>query len=595
MITIPQKDTKKFSQPNYGDTQGNLWGTFGVNLTKNTGRVRVSRCESVYSDMEDGNNIGTPTAFAFYDVSGTGTVFVSYANKILVGGASPIDTSWAVDTNTDSPISGNGDLAVFNGRLYASEDDKLKVLNVLTSDWEDVTTLTTGGLHQLCVYEGRLYFVDDNQILSINTTGTVSTTTYTLDLSVLASGGHISWIEAGSNRIWIGITKNDGSRGTIYEWDGVTENTPSKPYYLEAQGSAGCAIWNDIPYVMDVEGRLIAFNGSNFQEVARLPLMQYDVTDLGYTTTSGTKICHFNGIQYINDAILINVGNETSGGTQGTLENYPSGIYEYTKENGLTHKYSPSLTLIDGNTLDYGQNTILSPGAIFDASITETTKLHNYASVMFGFAGYDSTGSNDLVSINVDIIEDRPTDPDHKRLGYIITPFLESTRVTDVWQKIYIKYRKFLDDTANITVKYRTTKDVPTVVSAAVWNSSTSFTKNDASIANYAVGDEVEVLTGNGGGDIAKITQITLSGSDYTVILDQAIIGVSALDVSDIRLQKWRELPVITDANTQFKELSIPQYNKDTEIQFKIILNWTDKENELREVLVVNETEQYAK
>ena len=47
MITIPQKDTKKFSQPNYGDTQGNLWGTFGVDLTKNTGRVRVTRTEAV--------------------------------------------------------------------------------------------------------------------------------------------------------------------------------------------------------------------------------------------------------------------------------------------------------------------------------------------------------------------------------------------------------------------------------------------------------------------------------------------------------------------------------------------------------------------
>lgn len=594
MITIPQKDTKKFSQPNYGDTQGNLWGTFGVDLTKNTGRVRVTRCESVYSGDDD-NGISTPKAFAFYDFDGTGTVFVAYANKILVGGASPIDTSWAVDTNTDTPVSNNGDMVVYNGRLYASEDDKLKVLNVLTSDWEDVTTLTTGGLHQLCVYEGRLYFVDDNQILSIDTTNTVSTTSYTLDLSVLASGGHISWVEAGSNRIWIGITKNDGSRGTIYEWDGVTENTPSKPYYLEAQGSAGCAIWNDIPYVMDVEGRLLAFNGSNFQEVARLPIMQYYNVDVGYTTTSGNKICHFNGIQYINDAILINVGNETSGGTQGTLENYPSGIYEYTKENGLTHKYSPSLTVINSSTLDYGQNNILTPGAIFDASVTETTKTNNYSSVMFGYNGYDSTGGNDMSYINVDIIQDRPTDPDHKRLGYIITPFLESTKITDVWQKIYIKYRKFLDTTAKIIVKYRTTKDIPTVIDSIVWDSSTAFTDTDVRIANYNVGDEVEVLTGNGGGAMAKITDITLVGADYTVTLDTAIIGVSASDVSTIRLQHWRELPTIEDMNSQFKELSIPNYNKDTEIQSKIILNWTNLENELREIIVVNETEQHAK
>ena len=64
MITIPQKDTKKFSQPNYGDTQGNLWGTFGVDLTKNTGRIRVTRTEAVFSEDDD-NGFSTPSAFAF--------------------------------------------------------------------------------------------------------------------------------------------------------------------------------------------------------------------------------------------------------------------------------------------------------------------------------------------------------------------------------------------------------------------------------------------------------------------------------------------------------------------------------------------------
>ena len=54
MITIPAKDTKKFSQPNLGDTQGNLWGTFNVDLTKNMGRVQVQRVQSVFSEDDAG-------------------------------------------------------------------------------------------------------------------------------------------------------------------------------------------------------------------------------------------------------------------------------------------------------------------------------------------------------------------------------------------------------------------------------------------------------------------------------------------------------------------------------------------------------------
>ena len=141
---------------------------------------------------------------------------------------------------------------------------------------------------------------------SINSTGI-----YTLDLSF--ESGYISWIVAGSNRIWIGVLKNDGTKGEIYEWDGQTENGWSKNYIIEAQGSTGCTIWNDIPYVMDIEGRLLAFNGSGFQEVARLPIMQYYQVNTLYASPFPNRICHFNGIKTINDSIVININNTKSG------------------------------------------------------------------------------------------------------------------------------------------------------------------------------------------------------------------------------------------------------------------------------------------
>lgn len=594
MFTIPSKDTKRFSQPNYGDTQGNLWGTFNVDLTKNTGRVRATRTETVFSESDDAD-LGLPIAFAYFGVtSASDPLFVAYANKVFIGGDDPTDTAWTQDTITGTPTGGDvGDMVVFNGKLYATTATKLKRLISGDTDWDDITTLTSGPSHQLCVYEGRLYYVDNNTISSIDAaTETPATTSYTLDLSFIAAGGHISWIQAGSNRIWIGITKKDGSRGTIYEWDGVTEDLPSRPYYIEAQGSAGCAIWNDVPYVLDIEGRLLAFNGSSFEEVARLPIMQYDVLNRSYATSDSKKICHFNGIKYINDAILIAVNNETTGDIFGGEENYPSGIYEYTKENGLTHKFSPSLTVINEPTSDYGQHTVNEIGAIFDASVRRSNANNNFASVMFGVDIETADGSN-INAINIDVIQERTNDPDHKRLGYIITPFLESNKITQVWQKIVLKYRKLLDTTDKILVKYRTTKDIPITEQNVVWDSDTQFTAT--TFTGVEVGMEAEILNGNGAGAVAHVTAITDNGSDFTITLDSSIIGVTAGDISDVRFQKWNQLSEITANDFQFTDLSIPQYNKDTEMQFKIVMNWTKLQNELREVIVVNETDQYAK
>lgn len=589
MITIPNKETKKFSQPNFGDTQGNLWGTFNVDLTKNSGRVRVPRTQSIFIG-DDGDGYSTVSAFAYYDINKTGTpVYIAYGQSLLIGGAEP-NSTFTLDALINSPV-GTGDMKVFNTKLYVSDGSKIKRFGQLDTAWVDV--VTSSSVNHLCNYSKRLYFVNSsNKVHSMNTAETVVTSgDYTLDL--FAFSGSISWIVPGSNRIWIGLTKNDGSRGMIFEWDGVSENAPNKFYYLEAQGSCACAIWNDVPYVMDIEGRLLAFNGSGFQEVARLPVLQSDYLS-SYVFAMRNNLCRYNGMIYSNDAILININNSISGGIDGSIENFPSGIYEYTKENGLTHRSSPSITTSTGSTVDYGQSVVLNTGALFDATVNRSIS-YNYASILSSANCYDATGGNDLMYINLDVIERKTGDTEHNRLGYIITPFIESTKIKDVWQKIIIKYKKMLDSTDNIIVKYRTDKNAPVVIQQITWTDDTSFTDSSALIANLNVGDEIEVLTGNGAGDYAHILSIVDNGADYTITLDKSIIGVVAGNISDVRFQTWKKLPQINKDDFQFKELTIPQYNKSTEIQFKVIMNWTKLQNELREIIVVNETEQHAK
>ena len=595
MFTIPSKETKKFSQPNYGDTQGNLWGTFNINLTKNIGRVRVTRTETVFSDTS-ANGFNTPIAFAYYTYNNK---YYAFGKSVYVGGSSPLDT-FTKDTTSNSPVTvGNvGDMKVFNTDtgtyLFVATNSNIKYFDGTT--WTTLTSLSFIYPHIFTQFADKMYYTDDaNKIYSINRDLSINTSgVYTLDLSFIS--GHISWMVAGSNRIWIGTTTNDGSHGTIYEWDGQSENIWSKNYIIEAQGSCGCAIWNDTPYVLDIEGRLLAFNGSGFSEVARLPIMQYDAVSSQYNTIDPLKLCHFNGIKYINDAIVINVSNVTT--NEYNLENFPQGIYTYTKENGLVHTMSPSITQRNSSIKDYGQFSGVVAGAVFDASSSVgQTGGFNLSSVMFGhlFAFDSNSGTTFKSAINVDILQPYTGDTVFKRQGYIITPYLETNSVKDIWQNIIIKYRKLLYTADRIMVKYRTTKDIPKLLSNAIWDSNTSFTSNASLMPTLNVGDEIEIVRGNGGGSVAHILSISNVGSNYTITVDEPIIGISTGDYTDIRFQTWKKLPDINADSFQFADRPLPQYNKDTEIQFKIVMNWTDKDNELREVIVVNQTDQYSK
>lgn len=591
MFVIPSKDSKKFSQPNLGDTQGNIWSSYNLDLTKNLGRVRTTRCQNVYNEDDDAQLTGN-TAFAFFDpTTGGDPVFVAYNGAVFFGGTEPTDP-FTQDTTTNTPApttSTRGDMKVFNDKLYVTTTTKLKRLSHGGASWSDIATITSGNTHQLCVYADRLYYVDEGKkIFSIDTAETPATTgSFTMDLSYF--NGHISWVVAGSSRIWIGFTKNDGTRGLIFEWDGQSENLWSKNYIIEAQGSAGCAIWNDVPYVMDIEGRLLGFNGSNFEEVARLPILQYEVLQRDYASNSANKICHYNGIRYMNDAILILVDSSNTG-TIGAQESFPSGIYEYTKENGLVFKFSPSLSEYGGAIADYGAELTSTTGAIFDATARVSNTSNYEASVMFG-CSIKKNATTSWDAIFTDVIE-----PTIKQSGYLVSPWLESDQVSDAFTNIVIKYRKFLGETDKIVVKYRITKDVPLVEQNAIWTSGTTLTVTGSEFSALEVGDEVEVLNGYGAGKCAHISAISNVSTTYTITLDDTVPGVSNTDTSHVRFQKWKKLPEITAVgDIQYATRQIPQFNKNTEVQIKVVMEWTGANNELREISVVNNTDQFAK
>lgn len=95
--------------------------------------------------------------------------------------------------------------------------------------------------------------------------------------------------------------------------------------------------------------------------------------------------------------------------------------------------------------MEYGQEDLLSVGAMFDGfttndNITESTT--RQGQILFG-ARSNQTSSPFIIGID-------NTLDDVKKSSYIITQWLESQQIDDVWKNIIIKYRKLLETSDKI-------------------------------------------------------------------------------------------------------------------------------------------------
>lgn len=602
MFVIPSKDLKRFSQPNLGDTQGNLWSSFQLDTTTNLGTIKPMRSVRVFDGQyyEDisGASLSVPMAYTWFDLDSAGTKdFIIWNGRVCYSNLP--NGSYDIDARTNFPSltisTGNGDMKVFNGSLYVTTDLTLKYIGSGGTTWTSISSPSIGGgIHQMEIYGNRLYIVatSGTKIFSMDTSNVLyNTGTSTINNSTVKNGATISWIKASSNRIWIGYTSEVGGRGYIAEWDGNTENNYSAIYPIEAQGSAGCTIWNNIPYVLDVEGRLLAFNGSNFQEVARLPFIMEGGYPNRLTVNEGRKLIHFNGIIYTNDRILFNLDPSIASDRNGAYLNIPSGVWEYTKENGLIHLVSSSMNDYGDTAIkDFGQIENTIAGAMYDASPIDAVLPQLVCNFVFGGRSLNDDGTTNVTGVFCDDINS-----DLLRKLHIVTPWLESTQITDAWNSLVLKYNRLYNSDSSLELKYRTIKS-ETVTLSATWISQTEFTTNDTDILNVEVGNEITVVNRYGAGDTAHIESITnTGGSNYTVVLDRAIVNVSVGLTASIAVQNWNKIRYhVGGGLEQFIEAIPTNNNRDIRCQFKITAT-LHASDELYEIMVVNDKDQIAK
>lgn len=284
-----------------------------------------------------------------------------------------------------------------------------------------------------------------------------------------------------------------------------------------------------------------------------------------------------------NRTILAMIYNGNSGSTTTEYENIPSGVWEWSGDFGLTHKYSPTY-LPNGSTsiTDYGQNILSQPGALFDVSAISPQTAGRNGSILVG-ADYYTNASSITHGIFFDDLNNTL-----QKKGYFITTWFFSSEVEDKWTRLWAIYKRLVTQGDSIVFKYRTNQANP-ITATITWTSTTTFTTT-TDVTGYwtsGTGGEVEILQGTGGASCAHITSIVNNAGTYTVTLDDAITGVTN-GTAIARFQHWvKVFPEITSLVKSWEQMNVGV--SDTRIQIKGCLTFTGDGEFVRFALFSNE------
>ncbi len=581
MIKLPP-----WVQTNRSDALGSLVGSFGLDFYSNPPNIRTTRTITTQSGLS-----GVPIGFKqipsggeyIYTVAGT-SVYVN--QQTVVNGTFSVDT----DTGTPTTSSANSDIETYNGSLYvtaASGGNGKLYKNALAGSWVNNNLIGTNGdgPWMMTVFEGRLY-------ISVGTLGRIVSTT---DGTTFATTGantlnlgttntlRITFLRASSNRIWIGVVANGGNKGFVYEWDGKNaSDTVTKAYRLESSGALACVIKDDIPWIMDTNGRLSVFSGGTFKEVARLPLNNKRIYNA--TATTNIRFIHPNGMTLANGRINLLINNVMEDSVSSIPEFCPSGIWEYDEERGLTHKYALSYLPVGTNTItDYGQNRISLAGGLssmktINSAASATGDLLAGATV---YTNATATSACTFTNDTFDAVSGTTGQYATQGSGYIVTTLIESPEVEADWQKVFLFYEKLLTSTDSLILKYRLNKATPTDITLT-WTSTSTFTTttNVLGLEGY----EVEITQGSGSGKTAHISSIDVAGSTYTIHLDDTFTG--AASTAKARIQNWKKAGTIANQTVQVSEVPIGASNP--WIQLKLCFLFSGP-NEFNKLTLINQ------
>lgn len=165
--------------------------------------------------------------------------------------------------------------------------------------------------------------------------------------------------------------------------------------------------------------------------------------------------------------------------------------------------------------------------------------------------------------------------------GWLKTAKIPSGRVNNVFRNLLVKYDPLREgiQTGKIKAKVRfangkiaENQNAPQF--SGTWSNATTFTCSDASFVsavdagNIVVGDEINVIRGNGAGLLAHIVSIT-GTTPKTVTIDEGLAVVSS-GTCKFRVESWKLLQPSVESSSRFSEVIDLPENTAEWAQFKL-------------------------
>ncbi len=306
------------------------------------------------------------------------------------------------------------------------------------------------------------------------------------------------------------------------------------------------------------------------------PLAQISVLDSGvdiatglFTINSGTIPDTGNPIKYVFNTNLEIAGlkagvvyyiikvSSSSFKLATTKQNAMDGNFITITGIGDSANYFLALTLID-----YGQTYFLQSNGI---TTTQQSTLV-YERLIYGARLRDLTGDTKN-SLQITVAE-------FDNIGYAVTPRLVSQNIEDNAEKLYIKYSPLkTNDSITVKIKYEDILGIPVSSTqnpgTTTWvDANTLTTTADMSDVYDYLQDsskecEIEIISGAGGGQLAKISSISYLSGTYTINLASDIEGASSGRTCNFIIDNFTELGTITSEDLNgYKEFSISKASK---------------------------------
>ncbi len=554
MATLPNEN-REYKQPNDGSYRGNVYATFGMDLSRNRGIAEVSGNQLVALDESTESNFDQAA-----------TTILSYKSRIYATGlrvynSTTPDGTWAQAGS--QTIAGNyvADAVVFNDLLLVADTDTIRSYDGSSwANWWETTRsqspLDTSETHLLEVGPDRnLYIVDGgNKLYKVDKDNTIApqlSGAGTLDFS--DTRYIFTCMESNSTRLWIGTEETDGNEAVIIEWDvSATSTSPNKVHKIGSTRVMCIAIWNDTPIAILRNGKIKYHNGASFVDYpgAQLPFVDEE-------ESSRDDFIHYNGWAIIDGLphFLIKGsllrGSDTLDFNTSSPFNFYSGVYCLDPEIGLYNRYT--LGTGRASQVDYGHPSVFEVGALFalGPSLSYDEKL------MCSFENYEADGDTSAILSYLDVDRTKPT------RAFMATSFLSNLKGN--WQQVEMWF-KSLNAGESIRVWLRSENKAP-VRLEGTWQDANTISCTSSS-ADIAKGDLVVIKNGSGAGQLVRIADFQQGASIVEITLEEDVLSVSAGDTTVIDVYDFKRIKVINGTTVDSESFGVPENIRKRKGQF---------------------------